>query len=39
LFHEPADLIASARMAGFSEVRVVELHGGVLEGELLLLAS
>lgn len=34
--HEPADLAATARAAGFGDVRVVALHGGVLEGELLL---
>jgi arsenite methyltransferase len=38
-FHEGAELAAQAGQAGFSAVRLVELHGGSTEGDYLLLAS
>jgi len=38
-FHENGDLLACAARAGFSGVRLVELHGRNTEGDYLLLAS
>ncbi|HSN91848.1 MAG TPA: hypothetical protein VLS93_11525, partial [Anaeromyxobacteraceae bacterium] len=38
-FHEARDLVAAAAGAGFEGVRLVELHGHVTEGDLVLRAS
>lgn len=36
LFHEGDELVAAARGAGFRDLRLVELHGRVTEGDLVL---
>jgi arsenite methyltransferase len=38
-FHEDGELVAAARAAGFSGVRLLELHGRVTEGDRVLRAS
>ena len=38
-FHETGELVAAASAAGFTDVRLVELHGRVTEGDLVLRAG